>query len=294
MVTRLCGAFIVITLEACISAQAQDVPKGEAAFTEYVATQLRRATGASVEVNGPLTLGLGELRANLDRVFAYCNRNSSGCASEVSSYVKGVAQVHKDRSAPPFKEAVRVIVRTKEYVAAAQGSMTKAYVASEQGSMPREAPPKLQPRPLAGDLVMLPAIDMPRTIKMLNEKDNQALGLSPDDVFKLGFANLRKHLKPLMSVAKVAQAGQFGVLSGDAYHSSRLALFESWSPLAKARGGKLIVAAPATDTVLYSGDDAPTAVEALRLLAKNVSTRAPTPLSTELLRWTPTRWEVVR
>jgi len=279
MVIRLCGAFIIVAA-MCGSARAQDVPKGEAAFTEYVATQMRRAIGGeAVKVEGPLTLGIGGIQANLDRIFAFCNRNTSGCPKEISNYVAGVAQIVKDRTAPPSKEAVRIVVRTKEYVAASQAAMPKA---------------KLQPRGLAGDLVMLPAIDMPRTIKLLDEKDNVALGLSADEAFNLGLANVRKHLKPLMSVAKVTQAGQIGQLSGDAYHSSRLALFETWAPLAKAHGGKLIVAAPATDTVIYIGDDTSTATEAFRLLAKNVSTRAPTPLSTELLRWTPARWEVVR
>jgi hypothetical protein len=159
-------------------------------------------------------------------------------------------------------------------------------------SLPK--PPKLAPRPLAGGFVMLPALDTPRAIRILSEDDNERLGLSGDDVFNLGLANLRKHLKPLMSVAKVTQAGQIGQLSGDAYHSSRLALLESWAPLAKAQGGKLIVAAPATDAVIYIGDDTPTAIEAFRLLARNVSSRVPNPLSAELLRWRPAGWEVVR
>jgi hypothetical protein len=59
-------------------------------------------------------------------------------------------------------------------------------------------------------------------------------------------------------------------------------------------GGKLIVAVPASDMLLYVGDDSPKAIEALRLLVKNATTRAPAPLSSELLRWTPQRWEVVR
>jgi hypothetical protein len=92
----------------------------------------------------------------------------------------------------------------------------------------------------------------------------------------------------------VAQGGQIGELSGDTYHSSRLALFESWSPLAKVHGGKLLVAVPAPDVVLYVGDDSPKAIEALRLLAEDAASRAPSPLSTELLRWTPQRWELVR
>lgn len=277
MSTRLCSVLIILSAMSCSSASAQDVPKGEAAFTEYVAAQLRREMGgAAIVVKGPLTLAVGELQANLDRIFAYCSRDRTGCAREITTYVKGVAQVHKDRLAPPSKEAVRVLVRTQAYVAMSQAAL------------------KLQPRELAGGLVMLPAIDMPRSLRMLTDEDNVALGLSADEVFKLGFANLRQRLKPLMEVAKVVQPGQIGHLSGDVYHPSRLALRESWSPLAKAHAGKLIVAVPTTDTVLYVGDDAPTAIDALRALAKNVWTRAPNQLSTELLRWTPKRWEVVR
>lgn len=285
MLGRRCSV-VIILFAACASAFAQEtrapVPKGEAAFTEYVAAQVRRAIrGATVEVKGPLTLGLGGIQANLDRIFIFCNRNTTGCANEIANYVKGVAEVYRDRTAPPSKAAVRIIVRTKTYLAATQATMPK------DGA-------KLQSRPIAGDFVMLPALDMPRTIKMLDEKDNAALGLSADDVFTLGFDNLRKQLKPLMSIAKVTGAGQIGELSGDTYHSSRLALFETWSPLAKVHGGKLVVAVPATDIVLYVGDDSPKAVEALRLLAKNATTRAPAPLSSELLRWTPQRWELVR
>jgi uncharacterized protein YtpQ (UPF0354 family) len=285
MLGRRCSV-VIILFAACASAFAQEtratVPKGEAAFTEYVAAQLRRAIrGATVEVKGPLTLGLGGIQANLDRIFIFCNRNTAGCANEIANYVKGVAEVYRDRTAPPSKAAVRIIVRTKTYLAATQATMPK------DGA-------KLQSRPIVGDFVMLPALDMPRTIKMLDEKDNAALGLSADDVFTLGFDNLRKQLKPLMSIAKVTGAGQIGELSGDTYHSSRLALFETWSPLAKVHGGKLVVAVPATDMVLYVGDDSPKAVEALRLLAKNATTRAPAPLSSELLRWTPQRWELVR
>ena len=68
----------------------------------------------------------------------------------------------------------------------------------------------------------------------------------------------------------------------------------SWSPLATAQGGKLIVAAPETDTVLYVAEDTPAAIKALRTLTHNVMSRSPRPLSSELLHWTPQRWEVVR
>jgi len=283
MSTRLCGSVAVLSAMAlCCFAQSQDVPLGEVRFTEYVAGQLRdEMQDATVVVKGPLTLAIGEMQANLDRIFAYCNRRPPGCAREISTYVKAVAQAHNDRFAPPSRDTVRVVVRTR------------AYVTTSQATLSKEAP-LLQPRELAGGLVMLPAIDMPRTIRMLTAKDTMVLGLSTDEIFQIGLANLRMRLRPLMDVAKIARPGQIGYLSGDVYHSSRLALHESWLPLAKAHGGKLVVAAPATDTVLYIGDDTSAAIGALRALASSVWSRAPTQLSRELLRWTPKRWEVVR
>ena len=281
MSTRLCGALIVLAAIGCGSIRAQDVPKGKAAFTEYVAEQFRREMGTAVVVKGPLRLAIGGMQANLDRIFGYCSQAVTGCEREISNYVVGIAQANKDRTAPATREAVRVIVRTREYVAAAWAAM------------PEDAR-KLQPRELAGGLVMLPAIDMPRTIRSATLGHGDALGLSTDEVFALGLANLRTQLKPLMEVATVAKPGQIGHFSSDIYDSSRLALHESWSPLAKAHGGKLIVAVPATNAVLYIGDDAPVAIDAFRLFVKSVWARTANPLSTELFRWTPTRWEVVR
>lgn len=279
MPIRLCAALLLFAA-VCASASAQDVPKGQAAFTDYVAAQIRsEVKGTKVEVKGPLTLGVGPLQANLDRVFAYCSdsANAKGCRREISSYVKALAQVLNDQNAPMSKEAVRIIVRTSAYVKA--GAQQKI---------------ELLARPLAGELMMLPALDSPRTIRPLRLEDNERLGLSADEVFKLGLANLRANLKPLMKVANPAQPGQLGYITGDVYHSSRLALHESWSPLARAQGGKLVVGAPANDTVVYVGDDSPMAIEALRLLVRKLMPGSPSPLSGELLRWTPEGWEVVR
>ena len=138
------------------------------------------------------------------------------------------------------------------------------------------------------------AMDAPHAIHPFSEKNNGELGLSGDEVFNLGLANLRARLKPLVQVAKVVHPGQIGYLEGDVYHSSQLALHDSWSPLATAQGGKLIVAAPERDTVLYVAEDVPAAIKALRTLTQNVMSRSPRPLSSELLRWTPKHWELVR
>lgn len=260
---------------------AADIPKDEAGFTAYVAEQLRAEVGdAPVVIKSPLTVAVGELQANLDRIFTYCKKNADGCSTEVTTYVKGAAQVYRDQNAPPTREAVRLVVRTTQYVQQTQASLPP-------GSS------LLLPTPLVEGLVLLPALDSPRTIRMLNDKDLKSLGLTADEVQQLALANLRSSLKPLMEVAKVAGHGQIGQLVGDSYHPSRLALFDTWAPLVKAQGGKLIVAAPATDAVFYVGEDTPVAIDALRSLARNVMNRTPNRLSDILLRWTPTGWEVV-
>jgi uncharacterized protein YtpQ (UPF0354 family) len=170
---------------------------------------------------------------------------------------------------------------------------TTEYVQNTKDSLRPDAPPLL-PQPFVPGLVLLPVLDSPRTLRMLNENDVKPLGLSAEEVQQLALSNLRSSLKPLMDVAKVAGHGQIGQLVGDPFHPSRLALLDSWAPLAKAQGGKLIVAAPATDAVFYVGEDTAMAIDALRTLVRNVMSRAPNPLSNILLRWTPTGWEVVK
>jgi uncharacterized protein YtpQ (UPF0354 family) len=266
-------------LSVTANALAEQIPRDEAAFTEFVAAQLRRLPldGQAVAVKGPLTLKVGELQANLDRVFNFCRADAGACQQEIDRYAQAVAQVVKDMNAPPQKEAVRLAVRPLSYVQqlAANGKPTQTW-------------------PLTKDLVIVPVLDSPRTTRSLSEGDFKKLGLNADQVYQLGQANLNATLKPLMQQAKVAKHGQIGQVVGDAYDSSRLALHDSWAPLAQAQGGILIVAAPAKDAVFYVGEDTPQAIDALRTLVTDLIRKVPNPLSTELLRWTKTGWEPVR
>jgi uncharacterized protein YtpQ (UPF0354 family) len=278
-----CAYTIAITYAVLQATFAHAAPQGQGEFTSYVAGLLQKEVGTeNVTVKAPLTLSLGELQANLDRIFSFCQRNIDGCETEVAQYVKAAAQVHKERSSPPNKELVRVVVRSRQYIESAQSGI------------PAEMSPQIQPRPFIGDLLALPVIDSPRTIKMLSIADNDKLKLSAQEAYELGLANLGRELKPIADVAKPAGKGQIGQLTGDSYHPSRLLLIESWAALAKAQGGVLIVAAPTTDAVLYIGEDSVAAIDALRTFVSHIQQRAPNRLSDVLLRWKASGWEVVR
>ena len=270
----------VVQLLGAPLAAAQSIPTDETGFTAYVAEQMRKAAGeVAVAIKGPLTLSVGPVQANLDRIHSYCKANPASCRGEIDTYVKAAADTVRTKTLPPTREALRLVVRTAQYRDLAQQQV---------------APTRLVPaRPLVSGLVVMPMLDLPRTIRGLNEKDSAALGLTTKEVYEVATANLRESLKALMQVAKPVGRGQIGQLTGDVYHPSRLVLLDSWAPLAQAQGGVLIVAAPATDAVLYIAEDSPVAIDALRTLAKNVLGRAPNKLTGLLLRWTPTGWQIV-
>jgi hypothetical protein len=273
----------IVGLVALFSvAVAEDVPRDVSAFTDAVAVELRQQVGeASVIVKGPLTLGLGDLQLNLDRIFAFCRGNAAGCQAQVDGYVKGAAETYRTVTAPPNKSSVRLVVRTSEYI--------EAIRSVSQGEKPIE----IQPRPFADGLFVLPVLDSPRTVRYLAESDNAKLEMSADEVYQLGLANLSGELQPLMEVAKVAKHGQIGELTGNVYDPSRIVLLDSWAPLVQAQAGVLIVAIPATDALFYIGEDTPKAIDALRALSKTVLARAPAKLSGNLYRWRASGWERV-
>jgi hypothetical protein len=163
----------------CASAIAQDIPKDEAGFTEYVTGQIRAEVGAaSVAINGPLSIAVGDVQANLDRIFGFCKRNSDGCAKEVANYVKALGQAYRDQNVAASREALRLVVRTMQYVQQVQSVLGPG------------APP-LHPQPLVEGLVLLPVIDAPRTIRMLNDGDLKTLGLSAEEAQQVAITNLR-------------------------------------------------------------------------------------------------------
>lgn len=262
------------------AARAQQIPTDEPAFTAFVAGRIRTEIRETpVVVKGPLTLSIGPLQANLDRIYAFCKDNTGGCAGQITIYVNGVVATTRSQQDPPTKASLRVVVRPTDYIRQAQREIQT-----------RNA---ILTRPLAEGLAVIVVMDLPRTIRMLNEKDRVALGLTPDQVFDIAIANLRQSLKPLEADAKAVGPGQIGTLKGDYYQSSRLALIDSWAPLAQAQGGVLIVAAPSAEVVLYIGEDRSAARDALRTLARNVMASASKPLSGVLLRWTPKGWQPV-
>jgi hypothetical protein len=122
--TRACLLVGLMSLAA--ASIAADAPSDEAGFTNFVAARLRgQVSDADVVVKGPLTLGLGDRQLNLDR----------------------------SQHAPLEKKAVRLVIRTEDYVTRA-----RAVPAGTKGI-------DMEPRPFIEGLHVLPVIDSPRTVR---------------------------------------------------------------------------------------------------------------------------------
>jgi uncharacterized protein YtpQ (UPF0354 family) len=216
----------------------------------------------------------------LDRIFSYCKRNASGCADEADTYAKGAAQIIKAEIAPVDKKTILLVVRSTDYIKQAQAALGKDA-------------PKLLLRPLADGLVSMVVVDTTRAIRPLNSQDMGKLDLSPDQLFELGADNLKDLLKPVIEIAEPVGPGKIGLVTG-LFQVGRVANHEDWQALAEAQNGNLLITMPTTDRLFYISDSSQKSIDALKAMAKDMWEKSYTPLSPVVLKWTKSRWELVR
>jgi uncharacterized protein YtpQ (UPF0354 family) len=185
----------------------------------------------------------------------------------------------KPAEQPLSTKDMRVVVRSAAEIAEARQTMG--------GSL------SLVAKPLADDLFQVLVFDRPQSQRFATGADIDQLKLSESDALSLGLRNIAVTLPPLASVTHDLAPHQIGVIQGDAYDSSRILLANDWAPLAKKLDGHLLVAVPASDTVLYAEENGTQSVRALASLARDSAARAQRAVSPAVLRWTPAGWQRV-
>ena len=272
-----------------VSSGAEGAPSDQAGFTADVAEQITKAAGGdiSITVEGPLFLSVrgqnGEISdsLHLNRIWDYCTQNPSTCDQAVSEYVTGTLEGIKTRSGPIDRVAVRVVVRTTAYLAAARTD-------GGQGDRDPAA------APLAGDLWIICVADSPHSTRILTNADLRLLKLSINDAIELGKRNVSAALPPLSSTQTKFGDGTFETVIGDPYYeSSRIILHDEWLSIAMKMRGQLVVAVPGSGIVIYGNGASKRTVEAMRKFAHYAAGRSDRPISGTLLRWTEEGWEPV-
>jgi hypothetical protein len=265
---------------------AAGVPLDAAPFTNYVAKAFEKAMpDADIAVKGPLQLSITSAEGDASAAFLatlhdYCQRNERDCRKAVATYVAQMASAADSQAqSEAGPKAVTVVVRPSRYV----DDISKA--STTHGGPVVKA--------LAGDLWIIGAEDEPKAIAMLNGESAKQLGLTPKKALALGLRNVRKPVTAyLRTYAKKAKPGIIDILTGGPYQSSLLAFPKSWKAVVKAKGGSLLCALPAPDTVICSDGNDAKAIKGVHEAALIVMRKAERPLSAQVLAWQDGAWIV--
>ncbi len=284
---RLGSWLLLLTIGCSGSAgpvQAGEVPLDESGFTAYLSRAFAQAMpGYQVSVAGPLSLMITKgaeplSRSDLHTIYSFCLRNQTQCDGAVANHVRQMSATYLQPEPPPDRSRLRVVVRQAAYVDAIRRNL------AGKGD-PVAAP-------LQGGLWVVCVIDLPDAIQVVTPAHLAKLGLSAEEAISIGKQNSAAALRPLATLVEDRPRGGIGLITGDTYESSRLLFAESWAELAKRMHGKLLVAVPATDVVLYESASRKHAVEELTKAATEVASRANRPVSVAVFRWTPGGWEL--
>lgn len=146
--------------------------------------------------------------------------------------------------------------------------------------------------PIGGGIDLVCVTGRGSDARVLTDADLPTLGLDRNGAVALAEANAEAGLRPLNETIQPQPPGTIGQISGDLDSASHLLLHDDWARTASAMGGKLLVAAPSSDILLYADGSSPGAADMLSRAAQHVMASSGRPISATVLRWTRTGWDV--
>jgi hypothetical protein len=211
--------------------------------------------------------------SDLDDLWILCRDENVQCEAQIDRYARAVA---------PAQGAWK----REQILATIRDSRTLADDAKTAGRT-------ILHRPLAGDLSVVYAIDLPESVALVTPRTAHELKLTDDELHQLALRNLEERVVSMPHEPIAPGSSVFVLHAGDAYDAGRLALPSRWAALAKEVAGDLLVAAPARDWVVFTGSARPADVATLRAVARRLRERLDHPLTDTILRWKSSRWEPV-
>lgn len=262
------------------TAFSQPAPLDETGYASLMADKLRAAfAGVEVRHTAALTLeavqpdGEGTGPIKLDKLYTFCQRSPAQCEMISTQFITGLKETMEGR-----------LMRLKP----AMIRLALADTAQMTGPAPTYS------RPLVGNLVIIPVIDMTKTVRPVQPDDLIKLKLTEAQVFAQGELNMRSTLKPLNLVtangAGTTKAHGVTEIRGESYAASRMILHADWTSTSSALQGQLVVSVPAKDTVLFADGSSAASLQALRQRTRELSGAAGAGAANTLYRWQESGW----
>ena len=155
-----------------------------------------------------------------------------------------------------------------------------------------QKPLEIISRPLADNLVLVLAVDLPKTLVWATVRDYPGNRARHDRLIAIALANTSQDLAAGVADCSIS-VGRFTLVAGNAYDSSCIADHARWTVSAQAAKGRFLVAIPGADACLFG--DVVTAGELaeFRSMSRNISDRAERAVSDQVYQWTPEGWTKV-
>jgi uncharacterized protein YtpQ (UPF0354 family) len=208
----------------------------------------------------------------LHNLWTECERSPEERAEIVDRYVRILSPLGHD-SAEMSTANISVLVRDTEY---------RNFVEEEERNLVTDH--------LLGDLWVILAVDLPESIEILSTKQFTSLGLEKKELIRLGVENVERVLGQL----EFSPYGEcFTIGCENIYYASTSLLLDYvWVQAASLIEGDLIVAAPARDTVLFTGSANAKGLQEIREAANYVVTTGHHVITETLLKRVNSGWKL--
>jgi hypothetical protein len=188
-------------------------------------------------------------------------------------------RMYADLIAPVRAERERVVAQVKHRAAVEQ--VVELYGADGPVT-----------EPLAGDAVLLYALDLPNGIMPLRESQRLSLGLAREALRGLAAENLLA-LHDVVRVSGYPGHTHLMVTCGGNYEASMLLVPELWAEIDPVLQGDRVVAIPNRDLLLIGDGANPALVEQVAGFAKEMNEKGAYPVVPHLLTWREDRWQAL-
>lgn len=260
--------------------QSADSVGSPEAFTARVAALFREVSpDFAVTTVAPLRLSVksehGAQGVYLDRIYGVCLNDPPHCEPSLLRLVAATAMNLRSPNSPTTISDLRITVRPMVYV---------DQIARLAGEPVAE--------PLVDDLWTVLVADRPTEITTLTAKSLAPLGLDGDHALAQARRNLSERFARALLLGLDRMENGHMTLRGNDYLSSLLALPELWRPIARAFDGRLYVAIPGVDVLIFEDARRPGALSDMLQRVETEGRKAQRRISPAVFEWKPTGWVV--
>jgi uncharacterized protein YtpQ (UPF0354 family) len=227
---------------------------------------------ARITTASPLTLRVeregSEMLVNLDNAWRASPEERPEAVSKQLRLIESSLQVMKKKGPAGRLEDIVPLVRGGEY-ARVQGGLSE---------------------PLAGDLWVVYAYNLPEMFVPVRDVDLKTWKLSKAQLRARAVENLRRQLPP---VEREGGKGRWMFVAGGNFEASLLMVDSVWKDIAPHITGDPVVAVPARELVFVTGSRDAEGLETVRAIATDAFSKVEYPLSPRLLIRRGGKWEAL-